>query len=79
MDLVDWIGQVPSSGEEPRFGERFLPSFRPRTLKVLAETPQNVHFSAPVTSMENVWERTDWSSGGNPGTTFSVRRETGRW
>ena len=38
MHLVDWIGQVPRSGEKPPSGERFPPSFRPSSIKVGAGT-----------------------------------------
>jgi hypothetical protein len=37
-DLVDWIGQVPSSGEKPPSGERRPPSLRQSSIKVGAET-----------------------------------------
>ncbi len=39
MHLVDWIGQVPRSGEKPRYRERFPPSFRHRSIKLRARTP----------------------------------------
>ena len=38
MDLVDWTGQVPGFGEEPRSGERCPPSLRLSSIKVGART-----------------------------------------
>jgi hypothetical protein len=38
MHLVDWIGQVPSSGEKSPSGERRPPSLRQSSIKVGAQT-----------------------------------------
>ena len=37
-DLVDWIGQVPRSGEKPSSGERFPPSSHAQSIKLRART-----------------------------------------
>jgi hypothetical protein len=39
MDLVDWIGRVPSSREKRPSRERFPPSFRRRSIKLCAQSP----------------------------------------
>ncbi len=39
MHLVDWTGQVPRSGEKPRYRERFPPSFPLSNIKVSTQKP----------------------------------------
>jgi hypothetical protein len=39
MDLVDWIGRVPSSGEKRPSREQSPPSFRWRSIKLCVRTP----------------------------------------
>ena len=49
--------------------------FRPRSdrapSRFAPKDPQNLHLSPPVAAAENGWKGTHWSSGRNPGTTFS--------
>src|SRR5215203_675588 len=65
MDLVDWIGQVPRSGEDPSLGERFPTSFRERSIKAAPEPRPCLGLSAVGPATENGSIEADWSSGGN--------------
>ena len=63
--------------------------FRPRSdrapSRFAPKDPQNLHLSPPVAAAENGWKGTHWSSGRNPGTTFSgagaarIMRIAARW
>ena len=65
MDLVDWIGQVPSSGEQRPSGERFPPSFRLGSIKVGAQKPAEHAPQRVRARAENGSRGTDWSGQGD--------------